>query len=641
MIDGIRAWSVSRLGAKLVALGVAVILILTMLTAWSVEMGGESLRDAIGGDSAYLASLISTSIDRGIYLKYHEMTILALGLVVREALEESNTIFDAMDDPYGYINETNDEWIAIPMQEMNPFMEQMINNNLSSNLSYRLDEHYTIEHGIDMYGEILVTNKYGALVAMTTRSVDYLKWDKDWWKSTLANGFSIDDMSYDPCSDMYGVSVCQTVYSYSGEFAGVIRGFINVIAIAEEVGLFEHRYESEDLRIITRHGALIYSSRAFIIMDDSSDKNYYLKSIDQSGYFTADEAERSRLYGYYHSTGYLDYEGHDWLVLVSYDYAEIMQPLSDLRTNILILAIILAAASVLVTYVLAGSITTPVRRLTRAVVDVSAGKLDRRVDIHRKDEIGQLAQAFNDMAEELDDLYNGLETKVATRTAELQVANKKLGILGSITRHDALNQLTVLRGWLSMAQETVKGEATRQYLHKVELASENVASYLNFTGEYEKVGIKSPEWLSVSESYVTSTFGLNLAGIEVKTVLDLLEVYADPMFPKVIRNLVDNSLKHGRSVTKISLNYSESSDGLTLVYADNGQGVPIEEKGKIFERVPRDGRKSYGLYLSREILLMTGLTVRETGTPGEGARFEISIPRGKYRFADDRFKVAK
>ena len=272
---------------------------------------------------------------------------------------------------------------------------------------------------------------------------------------------------------------------------------------------------------------------------------------------------------------------------------------------------------------------------------MSHGDLDRRVEIERKDEVGQLAKAFNGMAEELDDLYHDLEAKVMTRTAELEAANKKLNILGSITRHDALNQLAVLRGWLSLAQETVTNDATREYLGKVEAASENVASYMAFTGEYEKVGIKSPEWLSLSEAFVTSTFGLNLAGVEVKTDLNLLEVYADPMFPKVIRNLVDNSLKHGRSVSKISLRYSESPDGLTLVYVDNGQGVAAEEKETIFNRAPRDGRKSYGLYLSREILRMTGLEVRETGTPGEGARFEISVPKGKYRFADDSFKVNK
>ncbi|MBE0519070.1 MAG: HAMP domain-containing protein, partial [Thermoplasmata archaeon] len=479
VIVGLRKWSVSGIGAKVFAIALAVILLLCMLAVWSLEAGGHSLEVAIGNESTYIANRISASVDRGIYLKYHEMTLLCLGLVVRTALEGSNIAFDAMEDPYEYINQTDSEWTSVPINQISPFMQSLMDNNLSVNLTNRLVEHYVIEHGLDIYREILVTNKYGALVAMTSRSMDYMQRDDEWWQLTVENEFYIGDVSYDECVRMHGVPVCLSVYDYSGEFAGVMRGFIDLVAVAEEVGLFEPAYKTEDTRILTNDGSQIYSSRAFVFMDDLSEENYYSRSSEDSGYFIAEEGGRPRLFGYYYSTGYLDYPGHNWLVLVSYDSAEVMQPLSELRTSITLLALLLAAASVFVTHMFARSITSPLKRLTKAAVDMSHGNLDRRVEVDRKDEIGQLAQAFNGMAEELDDLYDDLEVKVATRTAELQVANKKLGILGSITRHDALNQLTVLRGWLSMAQETVKNEATRQYLHKVELASENVASYLN------------------------------------------------------------------------------------------------------------------------------------------------------------------
>ena len=173
VIDPLNRWSASGIGAKVIAITVTVILILTLLATWSVEMGGRSLKDAIGNDSAYIASRISTSIDRGIYLKYHEMTILGLGLVVRMALEESNIAFDAMDDPYGYIDQTDAEWTSVPLDEISPFMQSLMDNHLATNLSNRLVEHYVIEHGLDIYREVLVTNKYGALVAMTSRSMDY------------------------------------------------------------------------------------------------------------------------------------------------------------------------------------------------------------------------------------------------------------------------------------------------------------------------------------------------------------------------------------------------------------------------------------------------------------------------------------
>jgi signal transduction histidine kinase len=86
-------------------------------------------------------------------------------------------------------------------------------------------------------------------------------------------------------------------------------------------------------------------------------------------------------------------------------------------------------------------------------------------------------------------------------------------------------------------------------------------------------------------------------------------------------------------VTEISLDYQETEEGLLLVLQDNGVGILAEEKQKIFER--GYGRNTgLGLFLVREILSITGITIRENGTEGEGARFEMLIPKGSYRFAD-------
>jgi signal transduction histidine kinase len=101
----------------------------------------------------------------------------------------------------------------------------------------------------------------------------------------------------------------------------------------------------------------------------------------------------------------------------------------------------------------------------------------------------------------------------------------------------------------------------------------------------------------------------------------------------VFYNLIDNSLKHGKKTARVMFRYSHGPDGIHLVYEDDGVGVPQEDKESIFERSmgDRDGRRGYGLYLAREILSITGITIRETGTPGEGARFELTVPRGRYR----------
>jgi len=69
------------------------------------------------------------------------------------------------------------------------------------------------------------------------------------------------------------------------------------------------------------------------------------------------------------------------------------------------------------------------------------------------------------------------------------------------------------------------------------------------------------------------------------------------------------------------------------VCEDDGMGVPAEEKEKIFER--GFGKNTgLGLTLSKEILSITGITIRETGEPGRGARFEMTVPKGAYRLTE-------
>jgi signal transduction histidine kinase len=109
-----------------------------------------------------------------------------------------------------------------------------------------------------------------------------------------------------------------------------------------------------------------------------------------------------------------------------------------------------------------------------------------------------------------------------------------------------------------------------------------------------------------------------------------LELYADPLIEKVIYTLFDNALNHGKTVTKIDFSAVKHNDILTVIYNDNGVGVPAEHKEAIFQR-KYFTHTGFGLFLSREILSITGSTIRETGEPGKGARFEITVPAGSFR----------
>src|SRR5271157_5804993 len=108
-------------------------------------------------------------------------------------------------------------------------------------------------------------------------------------------------------------------------------------------------------------------------------------------------------------------------------------------------------------------------------------------------------------------------------------------------------------------------------------------------------------------------------------MFQVLKCNADPILEKVFFNLLDNSIQHGEHVTKIGVSLSQSDKELTIVWEDNGIEILENEKERIFER---DFGKNTGLgmFLVREILFLTDITIKRTGIDGQGARFEITVP---------------
>ncbi|MEN6519458.1 MAG: PAS domain S-box protein [Methanospirillum sp.] len=215
----------------------------------------------------------------------------------------------------------------------------------------------------------------------------------------------------------------------------------------------------------------------------------------------------------------------------------------------------------------------------------------------------------------------------------LRQANSKLKLLFHITRHDITNQLSVLMGYLTLLEEKLPDAESIDYFGKVMTAAERISAMLQFTKTYEEIGIEAPLWQDCRTLVETAKTQVPLAGVEVKNSLPAgTEVLADPLIVKVWYNLLEDSVRHGGEITTIRFSMRESGGDHLIVYEDDGVGVPADQKERIFER--GFGKNTgFGLFLSREVLGMTGITIRETGRPGEGARFEVAIPKGQYRSA--------
>jgi PAS domain S-box-containing protein len=212
----------------------------------------------------------------------------------------------------------------------------------------------------------------------------------------------------------------------------------------------------------------------------------------------------------------------------------------------------------------------------------------------------------------------------------LQMAAKKLNILSSITRHDILNQLMILGGYLVLSKDTVKDPELLTFIQKEEDAVTSIRRQIEFTRYYENIGVNAPQWQDIAATIHSSISELITEGITIEVTFSGVEVFADPLISKVFYNLAENSIRHGGHVTLIRFRFTETDAGAVITYEDNGTGIPLVDKEHIFGK-GFGKHTGLGLFLTREILAITNIAIRENGEPEKGVRFEILIPREIYR----------
>jgi len=220
-----------------------------------------------------------------------------------------------------------------------------------------------------------------------------------------------------------------------------------------------------------------------------------------------------------------------------------------------------------------------------------------------------------------------------TAEEELRLANRKLSLLSGITRHDIRNQLMALSGYLELSKKSLEDPVLLgKFIDNEKKIADTIAHQIRFTRDYEEVGVGAPAWQNINTVTSTAVNRLPLQNISIETGDPTLEVLADPLLEKVFYNIADNALRYGgEQMNLIRITNRRENGNLVIVVEDNGQGISREDKKQLFTK--GFGRNTgLGLYLSREILSITGMTITENGEPGRGTRFEIMVPQGQYRF---------
>jgi len=210
-------------------------------------------------------------------------------------------------------------------------------------------------------------------------------------------------------------------------------------------------------------------------------------------------------------------------------------------------------------------------------------------------------------------------------------SNQKLRLLTGLTRHDILNLLTAIHFYHEMALENPDVDAIHGYVTKAHEAGKRIEATIGFTREYEEFGVASSGWQAIYRIVESAKREISPGTIAIENKIPPgIEVFADPIIRKVFTTLLENAIRHGKTIDVITFSILKKEDDLIIVCEDNGVGISLNDKIQIFGRGFGENT-GIGLFLAREILSITDLSIRECGQPGTGARFEILVPDGKWR----------
>ncbi len=336
------------MGKKLFAGFIVVVLLMVLLAVYLTEVSQRSLQQAVGTHSILMAEEMLQSINHDIYIKIEELQAHLNDVLLQKTIRHSNREFENLDNIQAYVDQKDREWVQTPKDQITPFMQVLIHNELSNHLRVELVEFYNNKYGYKFFGEIIVTNKYGANVAQTGKTSDYRQDDETWWQIARDTGLYVSDVAYDESAGIYAVSIGIRVDDKKGDFAGAIKAILAVRGIVRTAEIATKKYKTTEIKLTTKEGKLIYATKVFKILKDVSGQEYFKNIKGANGSFIATEGGIKRLYSYTRSSGYRDFAGLGWILLVGHDITEVLQPAIMLKNRMIATSLMMILLSMVI-----------------------------------------------------------------------------------------------------------------------------------------------------------------------------------------------------------------------------------------------------------------------------------------------------
>lgn len=431
----------------------------------------------------------------------------------------------------------------------------------------------------------------------------------------------------------------------------------------------------------------IVRDNAIIISSIDPDSNY--KSLVGDGFIPADGSPIAQTIFYRNSSPYrllahpLLIDGQpQGTVLVAQPLAELYQLQGDIQRLLLIFVLVAAVISIVWLVVMMTAFAWPLQQLSLAAKSLSAGNLKQRVHIPTllmRDELSELGDSFNEMSEELQALYAGLEYRVEKRTNELEeernklnraledlaiardqavAANQAKSEFVSLVSHELKVPMTSIRGYNQLLSKEMVGPLTEQqkdFLHRIENNVQRMStlvSDLTDVSRLETGQLKLVPTAVALNELVDDVLHATQTNIQSKR--QQLTVDVSPNLPpvwgdrtrlaQILTNLISNANKYtpdeGHLAITAQLMEAKQSSGtykhdyLLVAVKDSGIGIHTDDLPQIFQKFFRSeddkARQAtgtgLGLNITKSLVELQGGTIWFESEYRVGTTFYFTIP---------------
>ncbi|MCI8915780.1 MAG: cell wall metabolism sensor histidine kinase WalK [Oscillospiraceae bacterium] len=330
--------------------------------------------------------------------------------------------------------------------------------------------------------------------------------------------------------------------------------------------------------------------------------------------------------------------GQPYIVYIL-DNRETVRSLNGEMFGLILEALVLGLIiSVLLSFLLAKTMVNPLQRLTNGIEEVARGDFSRKLEVTSSDEIGQLTESFNAMAQQLE-----------TNIAELERAEQMRKDFVANVSHELRTPLTNIKSYAETLADGVgelPAEMEQRFLGVILNESDRMTHILQDlltlsrfdSGRSELRLTRFPFAQAVDDTYqaVLMDAQNHAHTVELKLPPDLPQVRADrERIMQVMMNIVSNAIKYTPDGGRIVLSAGRAGDRVWMEVDDNGIGIPAGDRGRIFERFYRvdkarsrqSGGTGLGLSIAQEIMHRHegSLYLVDKEEPGLTIRMELPI----------------